>query len=118
RKGSIYKRSLDVLKDIKQLDKSMLTKSGLMVGLGETETELNETFADIREQGVDILTLGQYLKPTKDNLDVERYYSPDEFDMLKANAEALGFPFVFSGPWVRSSYLADIVFEKTILNNG
>lgn len=114
RKGSIFQRSLDLLKQVKVIDSSMLTKSGLMVGLGEEKTELIETFKEIQAQHVDILTLGQYLKPSSDNLDVAKYYTPEEFDALKVQAESIGFQFVFSGPLVRSSYLADIVFEKTV----
>tara|TARA_B100000427_G_scaffold185740_1_gene154478 strand:- start:615 stop:1508 length:894 start_codon:yes stop_codon:yes gene_type:complete len=117
RKGSLYDRSLTVLKNSKQINANILTKSGLMVGLGETKEELLETFKQIRSSNVDILTLGQYLKPSKDNLDVAKYYTPDEFEQLKLQAEKIGFPFVFSGPHVRSSYLADHVFDNTILEN-
>ncbi|RAP28312.1 lipoyl synthase [Candidatus Marinamargulisbacteria bacterium SCGC AG-343-D04] len=116
RRGSVFKRSLDVLKQVKVIDSSILSKSGVMVGLGEETDELIETFKHIHEQQVDILTVGQYLKPAKDNLDVAKYYHPDEFENLKVQAEAMGFPFVFSGPLVRSSYLADVVFEKTAHN--
>ena len=83
RKGSIFTRSLEVLKIIKNLNPNVLTKSGLMVGLGETTKELHETFKEIKDVNVDILTLGQYLKPTKDNLDVDKYYTQEEFDQLK-----------------------------------
>ena len=114
RKGSIFTRSLDVLKTVKELNPNILTKSGLMVGLGETYPELLETFKQINKANVNILTLGQYLKPTKDNLDVEKYYTQEEFDQLKDEALKIGFPFVFSGPLIRSSYLADVVFEETI----
>jgi len=114
RKGSIFKRSLDVLKTVKEFNPNILTKSGLMVGLGETIPELHNTFQEIKNVNVDILTLGQYLKPTKDNLDVDKYYNQEEFDQLKNEALRIGFPFVFSGPLIRSSYLADVVFEKTI----
>ena len=114
RKGSIFTRSLEVLKIVKSLNPNVLTKSGLMVGLGETTDELHETFKKIKDVNVDILTLGQYLKPTKDNLDVNKYYTQEEFDQLKNEALRIGFPFVFSGPLIRSSYLADVVFEKTI----
>lgn len=114
RKGSIFKRSLDVLKAVKEFNPNILTKSGLMVGLGETIPELHNTFQEIKNVNVDILTLGQYLKPTKDNLDVDKYYNQEEFDQLKNEALRIGFPFVFSGPLIRSSYLADVVFEKTI----
>ncbi|MEK9657932.1 MAG: lipoyl synthase [bacterium] len=113
RRGSLFQRSLDVLAYIKEKAPHILSKSGLMVGLGETTEELHDTFKVIRESHVDILTLGQYLKPSKDNLDVKKYYTPQEFDDLKTRAETYGYPFVFSGPLVRSSYLADHVFEKT-----
>jgi len=116
RKGSVFSRSLNVLESVKTLDPGMLTKSGLMVGLGENNTQLLDTFEKIKSVNVDILTLGQYLKPAKDNLDVDKYYTPEEFETLKIKAEALGFPFVFSGPMVRSSYLADIIFEKSVHN--
>ena len=111
RKGSLYNRSLDVLKEVKKRRPDILTKTGLMLGLGETEDELVETFDAIQAVNVDILTLGQYLKPGKDNADVKKYYSPKEFDEYKLRAEKKGIRFVFSGPWVRSSYLADHVFE-------
>lgn len=111
RRGSLFKRSLSVLSKVKELDPTRLTKSGVMVGLGETKEELIETFKEIQRTGVDILTLGQYLKPDKKNLDVQKYYHPKEFIELKDIALSLGFPYVFSGPLVRSSYLADIVFE-------
>jgi lipoic acid synthetase len=111
RRGSLFKRSLSVLEEVKRQDPTILTKSGLMVGLGETTEELVETFKDIQKTGVDILTLGQYLKPDKQNLDVQKYYHPKEFVELKDSAIEIGFPYVFSGPLIRSSYLADVVFE-------
>jgi len=111
RRGSLFHRSLSVLAKVKELDPTILTKSGLMVGLGETTKELIETFKEIQVTGVDILTLGQYLKPDKKSLDVKKYYHPKEFVQLKDEALGIGFPYVFSGPLVRSSYLADIVFE-------
>lgn len=113
RRGSLFQRSLDVLSYVKKQAPHILSKSGLMVGLGEETEELIETFQHIRKSQVDILTLGQYLKPSKDNLNVKKYYTPKEFKDLQIHAEKLGFPFVFSGPLVRSSYLADHVFEKT-----
>lgn len=113
RKGSVYHRSLDVLAVVKQLDRSRLTKSGLMVGLGETTAQLHAAFADIKNVDVDILTVGQYLQPTQANLPVEKYYTPAEFVALEQHATSLGFPFVFAGPMVRSSYLADVIFDKT-----
>ncbi len=114
RKGSLYKRSLEVLQNAKTLAPTLLTKTGLMVGLGETTEELIATFADIQAVGVDILTLGQYLKPDKTSLDVLRYYHPDEFEFLKQKALAAGIRYVFAGPMVRSSFLAEHVFEELI----
>lgn len=84
----------------------MLTKSGIMVGLGESSEEVQETIADIRAQGVDVLTVGQYMRPTLKHLPVERYWSPEEFDAVREYALGLGFRFVESGPLVRSSYHA------------
>ena len=81
------------------------------MGLGEEREELIEIFKDINKLDVDILTMGQYLKPDKESLEVVRYYSPEEFDTLKSLAETENIPYVFSGPLVRSSYLADSVFE-------
>jgi len=111
RMGSLYQRSLDVLKEVKSRRPDILTKTGIMLGLGESHDELIETFRDIQAQGVDILTLGQYLRPGKENAEVKKYYHPDEFNHYKKEAEEQGIRFVFSGPWVRSSYLADHVFE-------
>lgn len=89
-------------------DAGMIAKSGLMLGLGEAEDELKQTLSDLREQaGVSILTLGQYLKPTPKHLEVQRYYTPQEFEDWKDYALGLGFPSVASGPLVRSSYHAD-----------
>ena len=112
RKGSLYKRSLDVLSHAKTIAPHILTKSGVMVGLGETLSELIDTFQEIRNAKVDILTVGQYLKPDKQNLEVIRYYHPDEFLFLKKEAEKMAYKFVFSGPLVRSSYLAEHIFDE------
>jgi lipoic acid synthetase len=111
RKGSLYDRSLTVLKTVKEIQPKMLTKTGLMVGLGETKDELKATFSDIRAHNVDILTLGQYLKPDKQSLDIVRYYHPDEFEELKEAAKNAGIRYVFAGPHVRSSFLAEHVFD-------
>ena len=113
RKGSLYKRSLELLARVKELDPTMLTKSGLMVGLGETTEELLTTFQDIRNANVDILTIGQYLKPDRKSINISKYYHPDEFEFLKEEALKMGFRHVFSGPLVRSSYYAEHVFEET-----
>jgi lipoic acid synthetase len=114
RKGSLYGRSLDVLQYVKDKQPCALTKTGVMLGLGETRDELLQTFDDVAARGVDILTLGQYLKPGKDNADVMKYYTPDEFEQYKALAESAGIRYVFSGPLVRSSYLAEHVFDDIV----
>jgi lipoic acid synthetase len=110
RKRARWDRSLGVLARAKQyaleLDQPAHTKSSLMVGLGETRSELTEAFCALREVDCDILTVGQYLRPTPAHLPVERYYHPDEFAEMKAEALALGFRHVESGPLVRSSYHA------------
>ena len=103
-----YEQSLELLRRAtahKQYH-PLLTKSGLMVGLGEDTTELLETFRDIAETGCDILTVGQYLAPTPKHIPIERYYTPDEFVFLKTEALAMGFRYVEAGPLVRSSYHA------------
>ena len=102
-----YRRSLDLLARVKAVDPSILTKSGLMLGLGETTEELFKVFADLREVGCDILTLGQYLAPTLKHIPVARFVPPEEFDELAAGARLLGFRQVVAGPFVRSSYHAD-----------
>jgi lipoic acid synthetase len=106
RPGSVYRRSLDVLKTAKALRAEVLTKSGLMLGVGETSDEVLETLNDLRAAGCDIVTLGQYLQPSLDQLKVERYVTPDEFAALKVEGQKLGFRHVESGPLVRSSYHA------------
>ena len=111
RKGSLYKRSLDVLSYIKEAQPKMLTKTGLMLGLGESDDELREVFKDIADTGTDIMTLGQYLKPGRDNADVKKFYHPDEFKAFQQEAEQIGIRYVFSGPLIRSSYLAEHVFD-------
>ena len=101
-----YERSLELLRRVKELDPAMTTKSGLMVGLGETLEELTRTMADLREQGCDLLTVGQYLRPSLKHLPVERYWHPDEFAAVTEAGERLGFRHVEAGPLVRSSYHA------------
>jgi len=108
-----YRRSLEVLRTVKRLDPRLLTKSGLMVGLGETTDELLRAFADLRENGCDVLTVGQYLQPSPRHRPVDRFYRPEEFDELRHAAVALGFLSVATGPFVRSSYNAAEVFERT-----
>lgn len=104
--GSVYERSLAVLKHVKDHNPAMTTKSGLMIGLGETRAEISGVLNDLRSVGVDMLTVGQYLKPEPGLAEVARYYEPREFDEIRDEALALGFPMVASGPFVRSSYNA------------
>lgn len=107
RPGADYKWSLELLKRFKELHPEVKTKSGLMVGLGETDDEILEVLKDLREYKVDMLTVGQYLQPSKHHLPVTRYVPPATFDMYKAEADKLGFHQAASGPFVRSSYHAD-----------
>ena len=108
RPGADYQWSLALLKQYKQLNPTVLTKSGLMLGLGETLDEVREVMRDMRAHDVDMVTLGQYLQPSRDHLALERYVHPDEFAELARDAKALGFSHVASGPLVRSSYHADL----------
>lgn len=107
RPGADYQWSLDLLKAYKEKKPAIVTKSGLMLGLGETNEEVKEVLRDLKAHNVDMITLGQYLQPSKDHLKVERFVHPSEFDELKEFAEQLGFSQVASGPLVRSSYHAD-----------
>src|SRR5438034_11451517 len=106
RPGGRYPRALELLRRAKQMDPGMLTKSGVICGLGEEWDELLGAMQDLRTQGVDILTLGQYLRPSPGHLPIARYYSPDEFAELKRIGLAMGYRHVESGPLVRSSYHA------------
>jgi lipoic acid synthetase len=106
RSGARYERTLRLLENAKKFAPGMVTKSGVMVGLGETATELIEVFRDLGSRGVDILTVGQYLRPSRDHLPIARFYTPDEFRTLKDAALEYGFRHVESGPLVRSSYHA------------
>jgi lipoic acid synthetase len=106
RRRARYRRSLEVLRMAKEIAPGLCTKSGIMVGLGEMRAEITQTMQDLRACDVDILTIGQYLRPTPQHLDIVRYYHPDEFAELKAEGLALGFKHVESGPLVRSSYHA------------
>ncbi|MBB5322722.1 lipoyl synthase [Marinobacter oulmenensis] len=110
-----YQKTLDVLAHAKQHRPDVLTKTSLMLGLGETEEEILETMDDLRAIGVDILTLGQYLRPTSNHLPVERYVTPEEFNRYRDIGLEKGFMEVPSGPMVRSSYRADRVFDKNNL---
>ncbi|MGQ0636671.1 MAG: lipoyl synthase [Planctomycetaceae bacterium] len=106
RRNASYQRTLDLLAQVKEAAPDLQTKSGLMLGLGETTEELFDVLADLRAVGCDLLTLGQYLQPTTAHLPVERFVPPDEFDAIGAQARRLGFALVASGPFVRSSYHA------------
>lgn len=111
RPQAIYKRSLDVLEYMKK-NSDILTKSGIMVGLGETIEELEQTLADLKNIDCDIVTIGQYIQPSKEHLPVDKYYTLEEFDELKALAKKVGIRNYQIGPLVRSSYKAYEAFEK------
>ncbi len=108
-----YARSLATLRLAKQLGPNLTTKSGIMVGLGETRDELLDVFRDLRSVGCDLLTVGQYLKPSRgqDHVPVERFYPPEEFEELAMVAREMGFVGVASGPFVRSSYFAEALYS-------
>ncbi|MHB1953701.1 MAG: lipoyl synthase [Sulfobacillus sp.] len=101
-----YERTLELLKRVKDQDSTIVTKTGIMVGLGETREEIHQVFMDMRAHNIEVLTVGQYLRPDQKHLPVERYYPPEEFAEIKEEALALGFLHVESGPLVRSSYHA------------
>jgi lipoic acid synthetase len=107
RPQAIYERSLELLRRAKDAAPGMLTKSGFMVGLGETPDELFQVLRDLRAQGVDIVTIGQYLRPTLQHLPIDRYYDPEEYEQFRAFGRELGFLHVEAGPLVRSSYHAE-----------
>ena len=107
-----YRQSLDVLQLAKQYRPDALTKSGLMVGLGETPEEVHSLLRDLHAADVDVATIGQYLQPTRRNLKVAEYVTPEQFDAYRNYGLSVGFKMVFSGPLVRSSYMADRVSEE------
>jgi lipoic acid synthetase len=113
RSGARYQRTLDLLEKAKEIAPGIVTKSGLMVGLGESSEELIEVFRDLGSRSVDILTVGQYLRPSRDHLPIARFYAPEEFLYLKQEAMKFGFRHVESGPMVRSSYHAHEQAEST-----
>ena len=115
---SVYAWTLELLARAKRLVPGVKTKSGLMLGLGETREELLDVFADLLDHGVDYLTLGQYLQPTLDSLPVDRYLPPEEFDELGRIARGMGFRKVASGPLVRSSYHARDMAEDGLVETG
>jgi lipoic acid synthetase len=109
-----YHRSLVVIRTVKELAPHLPAKSGIMVGLGETREELRRTFADLAAAGCDILTIGQYLRPSPAHAAVQKFYAPQEFDQLAAEARTAGLRYVASGPFVRSSYNAAEVFANLL----
>jgi lipoic acid synthetase len=115
RSGARYERTLKLLENVKKFCPGMVTKSGVMVGLGETREELIEVFRDLGGRGVDILTVGQYLRPSRDHLPIARFYPPEEFHDLREQALGFGFRHVESGPLVRSSYHAHAQAASTAI---
>jgi lipoic acid synthetase len=111
RPEAVYRRSLDILKNARAYAPDIPTKSGLMLGLGESPEEVDVTLQDLLETGCSILTLGQYLQPSKEHLPVERFIPPSEFDKWKEQALETGFSQVASGPFVRSSYHAKELYQ-------
>lgn len=110
-----YKQTLDVLEYVKKYDPTRYTKTSIMLGLGETDQEIMQTLMDLRQVGCDVVTFGQYLRPTKLKLKVEKFYTPDEFKHWQKVAEDMGFLYVASGPLVRSSYRAGEFFMKGMI---
>jgi lipoic acid synthetase len=107
-----YRQSLEVLRFARKHRPAVMTKSGFMAGLGETPDEVRQLLRDLREQDVDVATIGQYLQPTRRNLPVAEYVTPERFDEYRDVGLSMGFRMVFSGPLVRSSYMADLVNEQ------
>ena len=107
-----YRQSLDVLRFAKQYRPNSLTKSGLMVGLGEAPQEVEQLLRELAAARVDVATIGQYLQPTRRNLAVRSYITPEQFEAYRVYGLSIGFKMVFSGPLVRSSYMADLVNEE------
>jgi lipoic acid synthetase len=119
RPGSRFERSLDVLRHAKSVVPDVITKSGLMLGLGEKRDEVVEVLQHLRASQVEIVTIGQYLQPKRHKLDVVEYVHPSVFDEYRAIGEEMGFRAVFSGPFVRSSYMADVVaHEAAVVGAG
>jgi lipoic acid synthetase len=112
RPQAIYARSLELLGRVRTIAPDTVSKSGIMVGLGETRAELRALFADLRQAHCDLLTIGQYLQPSRDHLPVSRFLPPEEFAELRDEALALGFRAVAAGPFVRSSYQAETLYPK------
>jgi lipoic acid synthetase len=117
RRNSSYETSLDILKSAKEIRPDVYIKSGFMLGLGEDGKEIKQLLSDLKETGCDIVTIGQYLRPSISNIPVSRYYRPEEFDEIKEIAEGFDFKSVSSGIFVRSSYRAATIL-KEVLRNG
>lgn len=117
RPQAVYTRSLELLAEVKRITPAMITKSGIMVGLGETTEELEQAFQDLLAARCDILTLGQYLQPSARHLEVERFIPPEEFAELRETALRLGFPAVAADPFVRSSYQAEELYAKAVVSS-
>ncbi|MGB9700740.1 MAG: lipoyl synthase [Thermodesulfobacteriota bacterium] len=113
-----YERSLNLLRTVKEIDPSKITKSGIMLGLGESREEILEVMKDLRQVSCDLLTLGQYLQPSGKHHPVRRYIPPEEFAEYKNIGEEMGFKAVFSGPLVRSSFQAREIFERIIIKEN
>jgi lipoic acid synthetase len=109
-----YRRSLELLKRVKDQDPWILTKSGIMVGLGETDDEIRTLMQDLRAHDVDIFTIGQYLRPSLDHHDIIRFVTPEQFEVYKQWGLEMGFKYVASGPYVRSSYFAEEVMSGAV----
>jgi len=112
RHKATYERSLEMLDYVKKKSPQTLTKSGLMLGLGETEDEIVQTLHDLHAVGVQIVTAGQYLQPTRNHLLVKAFIPPEAFDKLSETGKSIGIPYIFAGPFVRSSYNAGVVFDQ------
>jgi lipoic acid synthetase len=113
-----YARSLEVLKNLKVIDRSIYTKSAIMLGMGETEDEVIKTLRDMRKVGVDFVAIGQYLRPSQRQLEVKEYIRPEMFEQLRKYALESGFLYAASGPFVRSSYNANAYFSESFVCRG
>jgi lipoic acid synthetase len=116
RSSADYDRSLKLLKNAKEIRPGIYTKSGFMLGLGENTEKILKLLKDLKESEVDIITIGQYLSPSKDNIAISKYYTPEEFKEIEKTAIKIGFAAVAAGPFVRSSYGAELVLDKALEN--
>ena len=114
RQQADYERSLRLLADVKKIRPDIYTKSGFMLGLGENLKQVVGLLEDLKRNSVDIITIGQYLQPSKENISVSKYYTPEEFEDIKKEALKIGFMAVEAGPFVRSSYCAEIVLDRAL----